>query len=267
MVAGLVATLGLAAAGIGAVYAASDTAGAQNPMSGLVSAIASKFNLNVSDVQAVFDDQKAKMRADRKAQMAEMETKRQQETADRLAQAVSSGKLTQDQADKIKAKLAEMESAKTDLEGKTEEERRTAAKEQADSLKQWIEDNNIPKEYLFWGGEQGWGITGTVSAVSNSIITLAAKKPGKEGASESETIYTVDAGSAAIKKVAKDADGKPAESTIAVSDIAVGDKISVRGTVTDTSVVATQITVGEMFGGPGPGHGGRGFGGPDFGQE
>lgn len=260
----LTIALGLAAAGIGAVYATSDTAGKQNPMSELVSAIASKFNLNASDVQTVFDEQKTKMQADRKAKMAEMETKRQQEFSDRLAQAVSGGKLTQDQADKIKAKLAELESAKKSLEGKTGEERRTAMKEQADSLKQWAKDNGISEEYL-WRGGQGRGIFGTASGVSGNTITLTSRQPNKDGAA-GETAYTVDAGNAVIKKITKGTNDKPEENTIAVSDIAAGDKISVRGAVSDTTVAATEIIVSDMFGGQ-MNHRGPGFGGPDSGQE
>jgi hypothetical protein len=264
LAASLAITLGLAVAGIGEVCAASNTADKQNPMSELVSAVASRFNLNASDVQAVFDEQKTKMQADRKTKMAEMETKRQQEFSDRLAQAVSGGKLTQDQADKIKAKFVELESAKKDLGGKTGEERRIAIKEQADSLKQWAKDNGISEEYL-WRGGQGRGIFGTASGVSGNTITLTSRQPNRDGAA-GETVYTVDAGNAAIKKITKGTNDKPEESTIAVSDIAAGDKISVRGTVSDTTVAATEIIVGNMFGNL-MGRRGSGFGGPDSGQE
>lgn len=153
----LLMTLGL----VGTAYATSDNTKA-NPMSNLVQAIASKFNLSESDVQAVFDAQKVQMEAQRETQRTEMEAKRTQEFADRLSQAVTEGKLTQEQADKITAKKAELKTQKTNLEGKTEEERQTAMQEQKDSLKQWATDNNIPQEYiLFMGGfEMGRGHMG-----------------------------------------------------------------------------------------------------------
>jgi hypothetical protein len=132
----------------GAIYTTVKAAENSNPMNDLVKAIAQKFNLNVGDVQAVFDEQKT-----------EMETKFQQEFADRLAKAVSDGKLTQAQADLLTAKcteiLAQKEAQKTNIEKMTQEERREsqeAMKTQAESLKQWAKDNNIPQEYLMFLG-------------------------------------------------------------------------------------------------------------------
>lgn len=146
---------------MGAVYANSSTTGFDNPMSKLVTAIAQRFNLNVSDVQQVFDEQKAQMDAQREEQRTQMEAQREQIFTGRINQAVTDGKLTQDQAAKILAKKAELEAQKTSLEGKTKEERRTAMttmKEQMDSLKQWATDNNIPQEYLpFLGFGMGRG--------------------------------------------------------------------------------------------------------------
>lgn len=129
---------------VGVVYANSNTAGSNNLMNNLVNAIAQKFNLNVNDVQQVFDEQKAQMDVQR-------EQKKEQEFTSRLSQAVADGKLTQEQANKISAKRAEIEAQKTSLESKTPEETRTAMKEQLNSLKQWATDNNIPQEYLFFG--------------------------------------------------------------------------------------------------------------------
>ncbi len=142
-----VVSLCIISAGIGVAKAATDT-NKTNPMSGLVAAIAAKFNLNAGDVQAVFDGQKTQIEAARKTKMAEMETQRQQKLADRLAKAVSAGKLTPAQADLVAAKEAELKAAQTGLESKTPEERRAAMEAQAKSLKQWATDNNIPEAYL-----------------------------------------------------------------------------------------------------------------------
>ncbi len=81
------------------------------------------------------------------------------------------------------------------------------------------------------GHGRGPGVVGTVSAVSGNTITLT----NADG-----TTYTVEASSAKVSKV----------STISVSDIAVGDKIGVEGTVSGTSVTATGIMDGMPEGGP-----------------
>ena len=54
--------------GAGVANAATTTNGT-NPMSGLVDAIANKFNLNKSDVQAVFDQQRTQREADHEAEV------------------------------------------------------------------------------------------------------------------------------------------------------------------------------------------------------
>jgi hypothetical protein len=116
------------------------------------------------------------------------------------------------------------------------------------------------------GGSQGErepGVAGKVSAVSGTTITLTDKKRSDKDSTDSTgTTYTVDAGGATVKKMAEGTDGKPSETTIAVSDIAVGDMIMVKGTVSGTTVTATEIRTGN----PGKGHEGKagpqGKGGP-----
>lgn len=104
-----------------------------NRISSLIQTIAQKFNLNQSDVQQVFDDQKT-----------QMEAEHQQREADRLSQAVTDGKLTQDQADKISAKEKELEA-----------NRHAAIQQQITDLKQWATDNGIPQEFMPFGGPGG----------------------------------------------------------------------------------------------------------------
>ncbi len=146
----LVAGLGIAS-GV-AVHAASTSGNGTNPVSNLVQAIAQKFNLNQADVQQVFDQQHA-----------QMEAQHQQQFADRLQQAVTDGKLTQDQADKIKAKAQELqtqrEANKTQFESMTPQQRQDAFKTEQDNLQQWEKDNNIPAGYLPFGpGGHGRGM-------------------------------------------------------------------------------------------------------------
>ena len=98
IIASSIAALGVTGLAGGAVFATANSTSGTDPMSGLVSAISTKFNLKKDDVQKVFDEQRA-----------QMETQREQEVKDQVAQLVKDGKLTQAQADKINAKRAELD--------------------------------------------------------------------------------------------------------------------------------------------------------------
>jgi flagellar biosynthesis GTPase FlhF len=114
-------------------------------MNGLAKAIAQKFSLNEADVQKVVEEQHIQMRA-------EMQAKHEQTEKDFLAQAVKDGKLTQDQADKITAKHAELKASRTAnkeaFKNKTESERKTMMQQEREGLTKWLTDNNIPQEYF-----------------------------------------------------------------------------------------------------------------------
>jgi hypothetical protein len=105
---------------------------------------------------------------------------------------------------------------------------------------------------------------GTVTAISGNILTVTDK--------QNSTTYTVDASNATVTKVSaptastapsssasRTQHTKPTETTIAVSAIAVGDEVSVQGTVSGTTITATTIRDGQFggarMGGP---HGGMG---------
>ncbi len=133
----------ITSAGVGITYAAESNASDTNPMSNLVTAIADKFNLNATDVQAVFDEQRS-----------QMEAEREQVFADRIAEAVTAGDLTQAQADLIQDKRNSIESLRDSLADGTETDRRAAMKSAMDDLQQWAIDNNIPREYVPMGGPQ-----------------------------------------------------------------------------------------------------------------
>ncbi len=147
-----VATPAITLATLGVIMASSVSASTaietQNPMQNLVNAIAQKFNINPVDVQKVFDEQKS-----------QMQVKMQEKFTDKIKQAVASGKLTQDQANKVIAKRADLESKELDfknsLNGKTKSEIKSMRKTQMTELKQWSDDNNIPMKYLLIGGPRG----------------------------------------------------------------------------------------------------------------
>jgi hypothetical protein len=105
------------------------------------------------------------------------------------------------------------------------------------------------------GQHQGMrpGVFGKVTAVSGTTLTVESTNPKDN----TTTMYTVDASSASVKKVAQGS----APTNSSVSAIAVGDSVAVRGTVSGTNVTATSIMDGIMpFGhggmGRGPGVGG-----------
>ncbi len=143
---------GVAAIGISGISAAAPTGNDQstqaqersNPMSSLINAIAQKFNLNASDVQKIFEEQRTQMETQR-------DSEHTARAAERLTQAVSEGKLTQAQANLLKAKQAEMKAFHESLKGKTHEECKAAMDAKLAELKTWATANNIPQEYIQFG--------------------------------------------------------------------------------------------------------------------
>jgi hypothetical protein len=133
--------LGVASAATASDSSTSDTS--------IVDKIASKFHLNKSDVQAVFD-------ADRKEHQAEREAQQKEQ----LAQAVKDGKLTQTQADHITSVLNEIKT----LRGNTDphnlsDDVRSQIKDKMDALRDWAKENNIDMHYVMVGhGPHGPGM-------------------------------------------------------------------------------------------------------------
>lgn len=152
--AGIATAVGVAGlVGVGVANAETSTSGTgTHPMSSLVEAISSKFNLDKTKVQAVFDEQHTKMEAERAEQVKT-----------ELTKLVSDGKLTQDQMDKIVAKRAELEKDRahnrTAHQSLSDAERDTKRQERKTALETWAKENNIPTEYLRYvmGGGRGHG--------------------------------------------------------------------------------------------------------------
>lgn len=117
-----------------------------NKKDNLVDKIATTFNLDRNDVQKVFDQDRDERKAKNEAKFEE-----------RLASAVKDGKLTQEQADKIKAKHDELKTFMTSLRDKTTDERHSAMKAKRAELKKWAKDNNIPNQFVRFIHSQGAG--------------------------------------------------------------------------------------------------------------
>ena len=90
------------------------------------------------------------------------------------------------------------------------------------------------------GQNMGPGIFGIVASVSGNTLTVNGRAPGMMA--QGTTTYTVNATNATVFKN---------NATSTISAVLVGDTVSVRGTVTGTSVVATSIRDGLMMRGPG----------------
>jgi hypothetical protein len=147
---GIASTVGLAGvAGVGMASAATDTT---NPQDGLISAIASKFNLEKDEVKKVFDEQRAANEKEREAKVNE-----------ELAQLVKDGKLTQAQVDTLKAKKAELqkerEANREEVKDKTRDEMKAKMDAKHTELENWASAQGIDKEYLkyVFGGGHGMG--------------------------------------------------------------------------------------------------------------
>lgn len=140
-IAGVAAAIGLSGIGAGVAHAATNSSTNTDPMSSLVDKIATKFNLNKSDVQQVFDQQRT-----------EMQAQQDQKVKDDLAQLVKDGKLTQAQSDAITAKRAELEKTReanrTTMQSMSDTDRKAAMDKQKSELEAWANQQGIDTQYL-----------------------------------------------------------------------------------------------------------------------
>ncbi len=151
--AGIAAAVGVTGlAGIATVSAATDSSTGSGPMSSLVTAIASKFNLDKTKVQAVFDEQRSQMDAQRETQVKA-----------EVTQLVKDGKLTQAQADAINAKRAELtkerEANRAADQSASRDDMKTKMDAKRTELEAWAKEQGIDTQYLrlVMGGGRGHG--------------------------------------------------------------------------------------------------------------
>lgn len=78
-------------------------------------------------------------------------------------------------------------------------------------------------------------VIGTVSTVSGNTLTITAKKNKKKNTTKT---YTVDATNAKIIK---------AGTSTAVSNIAIGDTVMIKGTINGANITATSIRDGAII--------------------
>jgi hypothetical protein len=132
LVGAAVATIGLGGIGtLGLASAATDNS--TDGGSTIVEKIATRFNLNEDEVQAVFDEHHKSHEAEMKAAHRE-----------RIAQAVTDGKLTQEQADHISKTLEEIHALRGDASPKElSDTSRQQIREKMDALHDWADEQDI----------------------------------------------------------------------------------------------------------------------------
>ena len=118
--------------------------GRPNPFSGLVTAIAKKFNLDQAQVQAVVDDYQKTEQSTRQKDMQQRET-------DSLAKLVADGKITEAQKQLIIAEMTALKAKYNPENSKslTDEQRKTQMQAERDELAAWAKANNIDEKYLW----------------------------------------------------------------------------------------------------------------------
>lgn len=116
----------------------------------IVQKLVSKFNLNESEVKAVFDED----RTERKTQM-------EKNFEEQLTQLVKDGKITEAQKQLILAKHKELSSQRQSemeaMKNLTPDERKAKMKTQRTELEKWAKDNGIDARYLMRFGHRGMG--------------------------------------------------------------------------------------------------------------
>jgi hypothetical protein len=131
--------------GVTQVFAQANTTGAYPP---IVQALASKFNLDAGQVEAVFQQNRADNQAKAETRYEAF-----------LAKAVTDGKISQAQSDLILAKhkelLANRQSQMATNKNLTPEQRKAAMQQSRTDLQNWAKANNVDISYLFGGMARG----------------------------------------------------------------------------------------------------------------
>lgn len=116
----------------------------------IVQKLVERFGLNEAEVKAVFDEE----RTERQQQM-------QTRFEERLDQAVSDGKINQEQKQAILAKKAEMQENRGELKDLSFQERKQKMEEHRGEMRAWVEANGIDLNsmpmLLGWGHRGGFG--------------------------------------------------------------------------------------------------------------
>lgn len=156
VIGGILGTVGVSALVGGNMVSAESSDSAStgtDPMSSLADKIASRFNLNKTEVQAVVDEQRTTMEAERESKRAE-----------KLQALVDAGTITAAQKTAIEAKIkgmhTERESEKGSFKDLTDDQRKAKMDEKKTELEAWAKEQGIDLTKLdgvLMGGGHGRG--------------------------------------------------------------------------------------------------------------
>ncbi len=114
---------------------------ATDPHTSIIQKLVTKFGLKEDEVKAVFNEERAE-------RQKEMQTRLEE----RLTQAVTEGKITEDQKKLVLAKHEELQKERETnqemMQNATPEERRAKMQERRQELQTWAEQNGIDIQYL-----------------------------------------------------------------------------------------------------------------------
>jgi hypothetical protein len=147
LVGATIATVTLGGGSLAFAATGTSSSSGESGVSSLVSKLSEKFNLNQAEVQAVFDENREAMQAEREAEQKE-----------RLAIAVADGDLTQEQADHIQSVQDEIKALMGDSEPKSaSDDIREQIRTKMEELRTWAEENDIDQQYVHGHGGRGHG--------------------------------------------------------------------------------------------------------------
>ena len=122
-------------------------AAGQNNVPSLAQEIANKFHLNVSDVQAIFNQHQQEVKSQRESNYNAY-----------LQKLVNTGKITAEQEQLILNKRQQLLSQKQNRKAMTPAERKAQMQSTMQDLKNWAKQNNIDLRYLRpFGPGRGFG--------------------------------------------------------------------------------------------------------------
>lgn len=128
------------------------------PYSNIVQKLVGRFNLNADEVQQVFDEAREERREEMQARFGERGEKMRVGFEERLNQAVSEGKITEEQKQALLAKKVETQTNFEELKDLSFEERKENMEARRQEVQAWAEENGIDLSLVpvfFGGGRRG----------------------------------------------------------------------------------------------------------------
>lgn len=138
--------LGVIALAGAAVYGINQASADENNRNTIIQKIVERFGLNQEEVEQVFEEHKQEKQAERQAEKEEA-----------LSQAVTDGKITEEQKQLILQKMEENKGFKSSLKDLSQDEKRQKVQEHREEMKAWAEENGIDMKEIMpnKGGKKG----------------------------------------------------------------------------------------------------------------